>query len=95
MEDTISAVATALGEGAVGIIRISGPESLKIADKLFSTKKGLLLGAYNPRHMVYGYVKDNKDKEFIARIDKNVKSMLYLEGHEFWLFDNKDLVKID
>ena len=61
MEDTISAVATALGEGAVGIIRISGPESLKIADKLFSTKKGLLLGAYNPRHMVYGYVKDNKD----------------------------------
>ena len=27
-EDTISAVTTALGEGAVGIVRISGPKAL-------------------------------------------------------------------
>lgn len=58
MEDTISAVATALGEGAVGIIRISGPESLVITNALFSSVTGRLLGEYNSRHMVYGYVKD-------------------------------------
>ena len=33
--ETISAVITALGEGAVGIIRISGTEAAAIGDKLF------------------------------------------------------------
>lgn len=33
--DTISAVATAPGEGGIGIIRVSGPEALLIAGKLF------------------------------------------------------------
>ncbi|MFA7068857.1 MAG: tRNA uridine-5-carboxymethylaminomethyl(34) synthesis GTPase MnmE, partial [Acidaminococcaceae bacterium] len=61
MEDTISAVATALGEGAVGIIRISGPRSLEIADKIFITPKGRLLGSYGSRHMVYGNIKDIKE----------------------------------
>ena len=35
IEDTISAVATALGEGSVGIIRISGEQALEIGEKLF------------------------------------------------------------
>jgi tRNA modification GTPase len=59
MEDTISAIATALGEGAVGIVRISGPTSLAIAEKIFFTKARLLLSAYEPRHMVYGHVEDD------------------------------------
>ena len=58
-------------------------------DHIFMTKQSQSGEAY------LEFVRDNKDKEFIARIDKNVKSMLYLEGHEFWLFDNKDLIKID
>lgn len=54
MEDTISAIATALGEGAVGIIRLSGPESLPIADKLFRTKQPL--NNRLPRHLTYGHI---------------------------------------
>lgn len=38
---TIAAIATAPGEGAVGIVRVSGPESLSIADKVFRGKGGL------------------------------------------------------
>ena len=34
-EDTISAVITALGEGAVGIVRISGEQALAVAEQLF------------------------------------------------------------
>ena len=34
-EDTISAVTTAPGNAAVGIIRISGPDSLKITNTIF------------------------------------------------------------
>ncbi len=37
--DTIAAISTAQGEGAIGIVRISGPRALPIADQLFEGKK--------------------------------------------------------
>ena len=39
-EDTIYAPATIPGTGAISVIRISGPEALKIADKVVSCRKG-------------------------------------------------------
>ena len=39
LNDTIVALATPSGEGALAIIRLSGPESLMIADRLFRSKK--------------------------------------------------------
>lgn len=38
--ETISAVTTALGEGAVGIIRISGSEAAAIGNRLFQAASG-------------------------------------------------------
>ena len=57
-EDTISAVTTALGEGAVGIIRISGPEALKIGEALFKAASGKALGQYPVNTLAYGHVYD-------------------------------------
>ena len=37
--DTIAAIATPLGTGAVGIIRLSGPDSLKVLSEVFSPYK--------------------------------------------------------
>ncbi|GGJ41891.1 tRNA uridine-5-carboxymethylaminomethyl(34) synthesis GTPase MnmE [Deinococcus roseus] len=37
--DTIVAISTAQGEGAIGIVRLSGPQALSIADQLFSGKR--------------------------------------------------------
>ena len=37
--DTIAAISTAIGEGGIGIVRISGPESFKIAEKIFQPAK--------------------------------------------------------
>lgn len=39
MKDTIASISTASGNGAIGIVRISGPKALDIALKLFSCKK--------------------------------------------------------
>ncbi len=36
--DTIAALATAPGEGAISVVRVSGPQSLMIADRIFSGK---------------------------------------------------------
>ena len=40
MEDTIAAVATAYGEGGIGIIRISGEKSLDILKSVFQPASG-------------------------------------------------------
>lgn len=54
MKDTIAAIATALQEGAISIVRLSGPESLAIADRLFS--RDVL---NQPSHTVaYGFIRD-------------------------------------
>lgn len=39
--DTISAIATPIGEGGIGIIKISGPDALGIAQKLFKPRKSV------------------------------------------------------
>ena len=39
--DTIAAIATALGESGIGIIRISGEDAIGIADKIFCGNKSL------------------------------------------------------
>lgn len=52
MEDTIAAISTALGVGAISIIRISGNDAIKIVDKIFD---GDLLNV--PSHTIhYGHI---------------------------------------
>lgn len=36
--DTIAAISTPPGEGAIAIIRLSGPEAIQIADRFFMPK---------------------------------------------------------
>ncbi|MFC1752688.1 tRNA uridine-5-carboxymethylaminomethyl(34) synthesis GTPase MnmE [Thermoproteota archaeon] len=38
--DTIAAISTPIGEGAIGMVRMSGSESLNIADKIFKGSNG-------------------------------------------------------
>ena len=42
--DTIAAVATPPGEGGIGIIRVSGPDSIQIVERIFHGKKPLSQG---------------------------------------------------
>ncbi|WP_227936899.1 tRNA uridine-5-carboxymethylaminomethyl(34) synthesis GTPase MnmE [Alkalihalobacillus deserti] len=54
--DTIAAISTALGEGAIGIVRLSGDEAIAIADKLYKGKDSL---SEVPSHsIVYGHIVD-------------------------------------
>lgn len=54
-EDTIAAISTPIGEGGIGIIRISGSEAGDILHKVFASKGG---AAPRPRRIVYGHVVD-------------------------------------
>lgn len=48
--DTIAAIATPYGMAGIGIIRISGPESLKIAEKLFRSSKNKKIESHRLYH---------------------------------------------
>ncbi len=61
-EDTIAAVATPFGNGAISIIRISGPESFLLVDKIFDGKKKIADAATHTIH--YGKIID-EHKNFI------------------------------
>ncbi|MBE7074169.1 MAG: tRNA uridine-5-carboxymethylaminomethyl(34) synthesis GTPase MnmE [Clostridiales bacterium] len=53
MEDTICAISTPLGKGAVSIVRLSGNKSLKIMEEVFSSKS-LSYNQIQPRFMYFG-----------------------------------------
>lgn len=57
--DTIVAVATALSDAGIGIIRISGEESFEIVNRLFVNKYGKhVLTGYDSHTIHYGYICD-------------------------------------
>lgn len=56
MEDTIAAIATSLGVGAISIIRVSGPESIKIVNNIF---KGKDLTKQKTHTITYGHIVDS------------------------------------
>ncbi len=57
-DDTIAAIATPIGEGGIGIIRLSGPDALPILHKVFRPAHGS--SRFRPQHMRYGQMVDEK-----------------------------------
>ena len=57
--DTIAAIATAMSNSGIGIVRISGDEALDVADRIFRPKKGSRKVSDMETHTIhYGYVTD-------------------------------------
>lgn len=61
-ETTIAAIATAPGEGGIGIIRLSGVSTLEIADKIFHTGKIKTFKEAVPCMMYFGHVMDGEKR---------------------------------
>lgn len=59
MNDTIAAIATAQGVGAIAIIRVSGDEAINIVSKVFSNKSFKDADSHT---IHYGYIVDNGEK---------------------------------
>src|SRR5690606_19833637 len=61
LDDTIAAIATATGTGAIGIVRLSGPATYEVADRMFRSAKGSKPSRLAPGRAVYGTVSDGVD----------------------------------
>lgn len=82
MEDTIAAISTTTGVGAISIIRLSGEEAIKITNKVFT--KDLTNAASHTIH--YGYIKDGNEK-----IDEVLVSVMLAPR----TFTREDVVEIN
>ena len=63
--DTIAAISTPLGEGAIGIVRLSGTDSFKIAKMIF---KGKDLNSVASHTLNYGHIVDPDKDEILDEV---------------------------
>ena len=83
MNDTIAAISTAQGVGAIAIIRVSGPEAISIVQNIFSNEK--LSNA--PTHTIhYGFIQES---------GKNVDEVLVSVMRGPKTFTTEDTVEIN
>ena len=83
MNDTIAAISTTTGVGAISIIRVSGPDSIKIVNKIFKEKD---LEKVESHTIHYGHIiyKDEIQDEVLVSIMKSPKT-----------FTTEDVVEIN
>lgn len=81
MEDTIAAVATTIGESSINVIRISGKDSINVANKIFSKD----ISNVQSHTVHYGFIMEGKEKidEVFLSIFRSPKS-----------FTTEDIVEI-
>ena len=85
--DTIAAISTPPGEGAISIVRLSGDQAVALADKVYSCGKKSLLEV--PSHTIhYGHIVDPKTKDVV---DETMVSVLRAPK----TFTREDMVEIN
>ena len=58
-ETTVAAISTPLGEGGLGVIRISGENAIMVADKVFKSVSGKTLSSLAGYSSLFGHIFDN------------------------------------
>lgn len=67
-EDTIVALSTGTGIGAIGIVRMSGPEAVAIAGAVFRAGRGTALRPQETHKLLYGHVVDPRDGQDVDEV---------------------------
>ena len=68
MSDTITAIATPMGEGGISVIRLSGKQSLSIASVLFRTSSGTTLKEFVPQRVYFGEIRDTQSQTCVDEV---------------------------
>lgn len=64
--DTITSISTPMGEGAIGIVRLSGPQAIEIGDALYKGKKKL--SEVDTHTINYGHIIDPETNETVEEV---------------------------
>ncbi|MED1219876.1 tRNA uridine-5-carboxymethylaminomethyl(34) synthesis GTPase MnmE [Bacillus paralicheniformis] len=66
--NTIAAISTPMGEGAIAIVRMSGPEALAIADKVYKGPRGKRLSSVDSHTINYGHIVDPETEKVVEEV---------------------------
>ncbi|MBI5632972.1 MAG: tRNA uridine-5-carboxymethylaminomethyl(34) synthesis GTPase MnmE [Nitrospirae bacterium] len=67
-DDTIAAISTPVGQGGIGIVRLSGPDAVAIAGRVFLSRNNEK-PSYAPSHkMLYGHIVDPADERAVDEV---------------------------
>ncbi|RMG00033.1 MAG: tRNA uridine-5-carboxymethylaminomethyl(34) synthesis GTPase MnmE, partial [Nitrospirae bacterium] len=61
LDDTIAAISTPPGEGGIGIVRVSGGDSINVVGRLFRAKSGKDISEFPSHSIHYGWIIDPSD----------------------------------
>jgi tRNA modification GTPase len=86
--ETIAAISTPMGEGAIAIVRLSGDEAFQIAEKLFQSVSGKRISE-EPSHTIhYGHIIDPGTKAVVEEV-----MMSIMRGPK--TFTKEDVIEIN
>lgn len=85
MVDTICAISSATGEAGIGIVRMSGPLSIEIAEKIFRSKRNISLTDIKNRFLSYGHIVDG---------NRVIDEVLIVKMLKPYTYTREDLVEI-
>ncbi|PKM79086.1 MAG: hypothetical protein CVU88_07595 [Firmicutes bacterium HGW-Firmicutes-13] len=66
--DTITAISTPLGEGGIGIVRLSGRDAFSIVKEIFKRKDGKLDRVLISHKLIYGHIRDPENNKVIDEV---------------------------
>lgn len=91
--ETIAAIATALSNAGIGIIRVSGPEAVSVVDSIFYNKSGRRNLAQKRSHTVsHGYiVVPDSEKSWQENILDEVMVVLMRAPHSYTMEDTVEI----
>lgn len=67
-DDTITALSTPVGQGGIGIVRMSGPDSMRIVDEVFRPRQGGSLSHMPSHTLIYGHVVEPTDGGIVDEV---------------------------
>lgn len=67
-DDTIAAISTPVGQGGIGIVRLSGPDAVAIAERIFRSKNNERLSDAPSHRMLYGHIVDPDDEHLVDEV---------------------------
>ena len=87
IEDTIVAIGTMPGGAAIGIVKLSGNNSTRIADRIFRSNNGKKIFELDTYTMIYGRIEDNKKNI----VDEAIVTIMKAPGS----YKREDIIEIN
>lgn len=87
-EETICAIASAEGDAAIGVIRVSGRKAVSITDRIFRNPSGRTLSSLKSYSMLYGHLVNPETEEVLDEV-----VVLFMKAPH--TYTTEDCVEID